>query len=60
MNTLKQIVVNIVKDESGQDLIEYALIAGILGLGAVASMKTLAGSISTALGSIGTSITTNV
>ena len=33
------------KDESGQDLIEYALIGLIVALGAIAGMGTLAGSI---------------
>ena len=32
---------NLRQDESGQDLIEYALIAALLALAAVASMKTL-------------------
>jgi pilus assembly protein Flp/PilA len=47
-------------DESGQDLIEYALVAALVGLGAVASMKTLATTIGTAFGSIGTALTSNV
>ena len=33
------------KEESGQDLIEYALIALIIALGAIAGMGSLAGSI---------------
>lgn len=60
MKNLKQILNTLVSDESGQDLIEYALVAALVGLGAVASMKTLATSIGTAFGSIGTSLTTNV
>ena len=36
---------NLHKDESGQDLIEYALIALIIALGAIAGMGTLAQSI---------------
>jgi len=34
-------------DESGQDLIEYALVAGLIGLGAVAAMSSLATTIGT-------------
>lgn len=45
-------------DESGQDLIEYALVAALIGLGAVASMKALATSIGTAFTGIGTQLTT--
>jgi pilus assembly protein Flp/PilA len=36
---------NLHKEESGQDLIEYALIALIIALGAIAGMGTLATSI---------------
>jgi pilus assembly protein Flp/PilA len=36
---------NLHKGESGQDLIEYGLIALIVALGAVAGMSTLASSI---------------
>jgi pilus assembly protein Flp/PilA len=47
-------------EESGQDLIEYALVAALVGLGAVASMKTLSTSIGTAFTSIGTTLTSSV
>ena len=36
---------NLHKEESGQDMIEYALIALIVALGALAGMGTLASSI---------------
>ncbi len=49
-----------IADEEGQDLIEYALVAALVGLGAVASMKTLSTKISSGLTSIGTTLTTNV
>ena len=60
INKLKHIVSNLVSDESGQDLIEYALVAALLGLGAVASLKTLATTLSNAFNSIGNTITSNV
>jgi pilus assembly protein Flp/PilA len=44
-------------DESGQDLIEYALVAGLIGLGAVAAMSTLAGNIATTFSSVGSQLT---
>lgn len=44
-------------NESGQDLIEYALVAGLIGLGALFSMGGLATSISNAFNSIGSSLT---
>ena len=46
------------KDEQGQDLIEYALVVALIAFAATASMKTLAGSISTAFGTLNTDLTT--
>ena len=48
------------KDESGQDLIEYAIVAALIGLGAIASMKSLQTSISGAFTKIGTTLTASV
>jgi pilus assembly protein Flp/PilA len=45
-----------VEDESGQDLIEYALIAGLIGLVAVATLQTLATSITNLLTRIKTQL----
>ena len=60
MKNIKQILVNLVQDESGQDLIEYALVAALIALGSVAAMNSLSTTISTAMGSVGTQLTTNV
>ena len=60
MKNIKQILVNLVQDESGQDLIEYALVAALIALGSVAAMSSLSTSISTAMSSVGTQLTTNV
>jgi pilus assembly protein Flp/PilA len=60
MMNLKNLLKNLATDESGQDLIEYALVAALVGLGAVASMKTLSTAIGTAFGTIGTTLTSNV
>jgi pilus assembly protein Flp/PilA len=49
-----------VADESGQDLIEYALVSALVALGAVASMRTLATTIGDALTSVGTKLTSAV
>ena len=43
-------------DESGQDLIEYALIAAIVALGAIAAMSQLATDISNQFNAIGNSL----
>ncbi len=44
-------------EDSGQDLIEYALVAAIVGLGAAAAMKGLSNSIKNNFNSVGTSLT---
>jgi pilus assembly protein Flp/PilA len=60
MKNFKQLMNNLMVEESGQDLIEYALVAALVGLGAVASMKSLSTSIGNAFSSIGTTLTSNV
>jgi pilus assembly protein Flp/PilA len=57
MKNFKQLLNNLMVEESGQDLIEYALVAALVGLGAVASMRTLSTNIGSAFTSIGTSLT---
>jgi pilus assembly protein Flp/PilA len=41
MKTIKQLLARLMVEDSGQDLIEYALVAALVGLGAVAAMGTL-------------------
>ena len=60
MKKLKQAVVAFMKDESGQDLIEYALVAGLIGLGAVVAMSGLAGKICNAFNTVGNNLTNDV
>jgi pilus assembly protein Flp/PilA len=60
MKNLKRILSSFLSDESGQDLIEYALVAALIALGATAAMNTLAGSISTAFSTVGTKLSTAV
>ncbi len=45
-------------DESGQDLVEYALVVALIALGATASMSALAGSFSTAFSKVGSKLGT--
>lgn len=58
MTNMKELLVRLVQEESGQDLIEYALVAALIALGALTGMKTLAGDIAAAFTSVGTSLTT--
>ena len=51
-NTLKQLH----QEESGQDLIEYALIGLIIALGALAGMGTVASSINAEFSKIGSEL----
>jgi pilus assembly protein Flp/PilA len=60
MTTFKQLLADGMRDESGQDLIEYALVAAVVGLGCVSAMSGLATSIANVLGGIGTTLTANV
>ena len=57
-HTLRTMLVNLLRDESGQDLIEYALVAAIIALGAVTAMTSLAGTIGNTFNTIGTKLTT--
>jgi len=45
------------REEHGQDLIEYVLIGGVVALGAVAGMTTFASDVNTAFTSLGTKLT---
>jgi pilus assembly protein Flp/PilA len=53
-------LLHLLHDESGQDLIEYALVAALVGLGAVAALKGLKNSIDNTFNSIGSSLTNSV
>jgi len=52
--------INLLNDDSGQDLIEYALVAALVGLGAVTAMKSLATSIGSNFTGIGSTLTSAV
>jgi len=54
--TIRPILNNLLNDQSGQDLIEYALIAGLVAVGAIASMASLATQISGEFNTIGNSL----
>jgi pilus assembly protein Flp/PilA len=56
MKSLTQLLKNLINEESGQDLIEYALVAALVGLGSVASMNSLATSIANAFNGVNTAL----
>jgi len=52
------VILQILLDEKGQDLIEYALVVALIAFAATAGMGTLANDINTAFINIGTKLTT--
>ena len=57
MKKLTNLVLNLKKDTRGQDLIEYALMAGFVAVAAGAIMPNIAGSISTIFGKVASVMT---
>lgn len=53
MKSMQNALVRLVNEEDGQNLIEYALIAGIIALGAIVAMTGLKNQISNAFNSVG-------
>jgi Flp pilus assembly pilin Flp len=60
-NLMKELLFGLLKEEQGQDLVEYALIVAAVGLALISTVNTLSqaitslySSITTDLGSIGT------
>ena len=60
MEDVKQLLERLVTEDSGQDLIEYALVAALVGLGAVTSIGGLANSIENTFISIGRTLSSAV
>ena len=60
MKNMKQLLKNLMTEESGQDLIEYALVAALVGLGSVTAMNGLATSIATTFTGVGNALTNAV
>ena len=54
------VMLQMLKDESGQDLIEYALVVALIAFAATAGMSQLATAINTAFNHLGTTMTTYV
>ncbi len=49
-----------VRDENGQDLIEYALVAALIALGTIAAMNSVASGISTAFSTVSSDLSSAV
>jgi Flp pilus assembly pilin Flp len=55
-----QMIWNTLKEENGQDLVEYAAVISLVVLGITASMTTLANGINTAMASVSSRIDTTI
>jgi pilus assembly protein Flp/PilA len=49
---------NLISDETGQDIVEYAVVVALIAMAATATMKTFATTIATAFTSVGNKLTT--
>ncbi len=56
MNISHRMLTNLLADESGQDIIEYALMAALIALAAVSAMQTVGKKISNTFNSVGSDI----
>jgi pilus assembly protein Flp/PilA len=54
------VMLQILKDENGQDLIEYALVVALIAFAATAGMGSLATSLNLAFTHIGSKVTTYI
>ena len=52
ISNMKEVLVTLHREDSGQDLIEYALVAALIALAAVVGMNTVANSINAAFSNI--------
>jgi pilus assembly protein Flp/PilA len=55
-----QVIRQALKDESGQDLVEYALVIAVVCLGIISGMNTLANGINAAMTTLGSNLNSAV
>jgi pilus assembly protein Flp/PilA len=60
MNRIRQRCAGLVHDESGQELIEYALVAGLLVLGTITAMSTLSSDLDLSFNSLSNSLSDTI
>ena len=58
--SLTTLLRSLANDESGQNLIEYALVAGLVGLAAITAMTSLGTAIGSAFSKVGSSLTSAI
>ena len=57
---MRQLFARLVSEDSGQDLIEYALAAALVGLLTAAALRSTSSKVGTTLNTVGTSLTNSV
>lgn len=57
---MRKFWIEFLKEESGQDLIEYTLVAALVAFGAVAGMNTLATDLNQAFSKVGSKLNANI
>lgn len=60
MSSIKQFVSRFAQDESGQNLIEYALVACLIGLGAIAALTSVSNAVQNSFQRIGLILSQNL
>jgi pilus assembly protein Flp/PilA len=55
-SVMKKLFVRLYRDDEGQDLIEYALLLGLITVGAVATITTIGGRVATLFNQVRTAI----
>lgn len=60
MDRIRKVLASLHREESGQDLIEYALLAALIALAATVGMGVVASDINNAFGKIGSKLSANV
>ena len=58
--SIQSVLAGLLRDESGQDLIEYSLMSALVGLAAVAAIKTLAITVATSFNTVGSKLTSAI
>ena len=56
MENTKKTLVRLMNEEEGQNMIEYALVAGIIAVGAIVAMTAFKNQIATAFNSVGSQL----
>jgi pilus assembly protein Flp/PilA len=60
MKDVRRVLASLMLNESGQDLIEYALVAGLLGLGGMAVMSGFSGTVGNVFSTVGNTLANSI